>query len=125
MKLLLICLVLTTGCATGGTNIKEMSGGSFIRTDYVRDTGAITKGGTYEAYFRCDSGKTNCIKVGELVTSNPTLAEQFMGGVSQIGSAAILADGLRNSGDTVNQNNNQRQVQNQSVRKMRREWSGD
>ncbi len=98
----LIALLLLTACATTGTNMGTMSDGSMLRTDYTRDTSLATKGGTYEEYYKCDNSGTDCEQVGQLVTSNPTWLQQVFGGAAQVGAAALIGDGLKNSGDNIN-----------------------
>ena len=102
MKKLLILLILVFVSGCGGTQYVMTDGGS-IRIDTAGNTGAVTRGASYTQFSTCDQDNLNCQQVGDpLIQSNPTLVEQFSG----VGEAALLADGIRNSGDSINNGSN-------------------
>lgn len=111
MKIIgVLLLTLVIGCTTGGSHIVNTPSGD-MRVDHVGHTGLLTQGAGMSEFYKCSEER--CIKIGEYIGANPTIAEQLAGPAAMVGSAKLLSDGIRESGDSITNTNQQRQKQGQ------------
>lgn len=120
-----ICLVLLSGCATGGAKYVDSHDGSILM-DTAAHTGLATQGATMTRFYKCNKDHSQCEPepIGEHIGANPTLLEQLAGPAAMVGSAKLIGDGLGDSGDEVNNVNQQAQGQFQKQRQHQRQMNG-
>lgn len=107
--LVVLAFVFSVGCA-GSLNYTgdvDPDDSRFFKVRSAGHTSLVRKGAEYTIFQQCtwnhDTGKAeNCGPMIESMAINNSVAEQLAGPAGTVGAAKLLADGVENSGDNIN-----------------------
>ncbi|MFQ5450262.1 MAG: hypothetical protein ACE5E9_06505, partial [Nitrospinaceae bacterium] len=112
-SVLLLISLWMTGCAATTQYAHTNSDGSSVRVTELGNSNAIRPGYTIALVEKCiqpgsESGKEHCQQLGLFHTSTSGWVTSLLQPAAMVGSAYLLADGIRDSAARTNVNNNSR-----------------
>ena len=106
--LLLIIPLFSVACMGGQTYKHALHNDEIIIVEDVGHSSLARNGAQMSIFYRCDGTKEdprNCQEIGQPIQSvNAPMLPWILNSGATVGAAALIGDGLRDSGDNINVN---------------------